>query len=172
VANAAWAAISPDSRRVYVRRQRWTQDGFAGLPLQVIEVGRWAAETFDPGAASLAFGPNNGRVYLIDPGSSGPGPVGAPWNAWDAPGSGLRVLDAAGAATTLIRGQYPLQVAPVGPDRLYVVLPGADWSKLQTLAARPGPTDHVAELVAYDVGTWHEVARRSWHAPLGLLSRP
>jgi hypothetical protein len=45
-----------------------------------------------------------------------------------------------------------LQVVPGGPDRLYVVLPG--------------------DLVAYDVGTWREVARRSWHAPLGLLSRP
>ena len=162
LANAAWVAFSPDSRRVYVRRQRWTQDGFAGLPLQVIEVGRWAARTFDPGAASLVFGPNDGRVYLIDPGSGGPGPVGAPSNAWDAPGSGLRVLDAAGAATTLLRGQYPLQVVPVGPDRLYVVLPGADWRA-------PGPP---ADLVAYDVGTWREVARRSWHAPLGLLSRP
>jgi hypothetical protein len=143
---------------VYVRRQRWTQDGFAGLPLQVIEVGRWAARTFDPGAASLIFGPNDGRVYLIDPGSSGPGSVGAPWNAWDAPGSGLRVLDAAGAATTLVRGQYPLQVVPVGPDRLYVVLPGA----------APVPP---ADLVAYDVGTWGEVARRTWRAPLWLLSQ-
>jgi hypothetical protein len=170
VANAAWVAISPDSRQIYVRRQRWPPLGWNGLPLQVIEVGRWAVRTFDPGAAFLVFGPKDGRTYLIDPGSSVPGAVGAPWNTPDAPGSGLRVLDAAGAATSLVRDQYPLQVVPGGPDRLYVVLPGPDWSKLQNPVLQPGPTDRVVELVAYEIGTWREVARRPGHAPLRLLS--
>jgi hypothetical protein len=169
VANAAWVAVSRDGRHVYVRRRRWTQDGFAGPPMQAIEVGTWTVGTFDPEAAYLVFGPDVHRMYAVDGGSSVPGSAGAPPNPWDAPGSGLRVLDAAGTATSLVRDQYPLQVVPSGPDRLYVVLPGADWSKLPKVTAAPVPP---TDLIAYDVGTWRELARRSWHAPLGLLSRP
>jgi hypothetical protein len=98
--------------------------------------------------------------------------VGGPPNLWDAPGAGLRVLDAAGgSATTLVHDHSPIQVVPIGSNRLYAVLPGPEWSALNTVTGVPGPNDRVTELVAYDIGTWHEVARRPWHAPQWLVTR-
>jgi len=172
-ANAAWLAVSPDGRHVFTRRLRWTPDSRSGLPLQVIDLATWAVSTFDPAAAFLAFGPNDGRTYVIDDGGSLPGPAGGPPDLWNAPGAGLHVLDAAaaGGATTLVQDRSPLQVVPSGSGRLYVVLPGPEWSALEAVQRMAGPNDRVTELVAYDTATWREVARRPWHAPLWLASR-
>jgi hypothetical protein len=61
------------------------------------------------------------------------------------------------------------RVWPVGSTRLYVTVPTADFHSTQPYTA----DETLVELIAFDVGTWRELARRPGHLGLGLtLARP
>jgi hypothetical protein len=78
------------------------------------------------------------------------------------------VLEAAGSqVASLQHDQVALQVAQLGEDRLYVTRLGPDFDAWQDSGVT-NEGQQAFELVAYEVGTWRVVARRSWHQPIVL----
>jgi hypothetical protein len=176
-----WLALSPDSRRLYVHR--WSGFPFEGapgdthlqvaaqVPTQVIDVGRWTVSAVDSAAAYVQVSPDGHWLYAFDPPRYAT-PNGQMPQASNAVGAGLRVLDESGRQVArLLQDQMPLQFAQPGPKRLYVIRPGSDYNASQPYVV-PRVGQAIFEMVAYEVGSWREVARRSWQSPIFVDVQP
>jgi DNA-binding beta-propeller fold protein YncE len=163
-----WLTVSPDGGRLYSRRA----SGFPspahrlGL-LHVIDTRTWAAAPFDPTAASVQFSPTGEWIYAVDVPRT---PSGPPLQM-PVPGASLRVIHgASGQQSVIAPGQTIFSVVPDPINRLvYAVVrrePEAHPWQPPPLAFEPAIP--AVDLIAYEVGTWRESARREWPSPIWL----
>jgi hypothetical protein len=163
-------AVSPDGRQLYVHRWSGFPLQSGQLPTQVINVGAWTSRVFDSTAAYLQVSPDGQWFYAFDP-PRDPTPTGQIPDPRNAVGAGLRVLDASGRrAAALVQDQIPLHFVQVGADRLYVIRAGPDFDAQPLALARDG--QDAFDLIAYEVGSWRELAHRSWQNPIFLDAPP
>jgi hypothetical protein len=164
-------AVSPDGRRVYVHRWNGFPKNGVGLATHALQIGTWTVDRVDVAADYMRLSRDGRWLFAFD------GPLASPLSGQqldfkNAPGAGLRVLDPGGKPVTrLVHDQWPLQIAQIGPNRLYAVLPGADFDASQPFVVSRAGQD-VFTIVAYETGTWRELARRSWHLPIYLVDAP
>jgi hypothetical protein len=142
------------------------------LGLRALDTRTWQTRWADPGASNFLPSPDGRWLYVRDEplarrqdGPVAPGPVLLGWT-----GAALRVLDAATGreVATLLRDVLPMQVVPHGPDHLYVATPAPGYHSTQPYAEG----EVLKELVAFEVGTSREVARRPGHLNLGIAAAP
>jgi hypothetical protein len=167
--------VSPDNSHVYVRRNVASPTE-AGL--RVIDTRTWQVSTFDPAATGAAYSPDGRWLYLEEPRLASR--AGAPWtpqrmHVRQAEGARVRVVDTASGdeVASLLQDRVPIQLIAYGTDRLYAVVPGPEYPVGPwPLAIQPGDPKARVELIAYEVGTWRELARRPSPFPLLLVGGP
>jgi len=154
----AWLRASPDGAHLYVWQLASAPEDDLGL--QQVDVGSWRVQTLDPIAARLGASLDGQWLFRLDPSyAQRPGVQ----RARDPAGARLSVLDASGGdeVAVLERDRFSLVVGQYGPQRLYTVevepaAPTEADASQDSRRARPAMA-----LVAFAVGSWRELARRS-----------
>jgi hypothetical protein len=153
--SVSWLSLSPDGQRLFASRGQPPPLAVSRQPMQVVDTHTWAVAPFHPAADYVQFSPNGAWLYTA--------------------GAGLRVLEApSGRQIAMLAADQPvLQIMPSRTNRLLYLVVGhaADAGQLAPPIAFDGPLRSGVELVAYEVETWQERARRVWPFPL-WLARP
>ncbi|MBI3967756.1 MAG: hypothetical protein HY329_19120 [Chloroflexi bacterium] len=166
-------AISLDGRRLYVTGHAATlvpagapgavREARRPLGIVAIDTNTWTVRRFDAQSEDVTLSPDGGWLFaeeaptwLRESGTIEPSP-----NEREL-GARLRVLDAMSGneVATLVRDRLILQVAALGVDRTYVLSSGSDENRRIRQAK---------ELVAFEAGTWRELARREGGHGLHLV---
>jgi hypothetical protein len=166
---SALLAISPDGGKLFTRRYGDGQPSRGGI--HVIDTQSWQIATLPSDATNVA--PSADGLWLLvrdPPLIHRPGADPAAWATRDWSGGGLRVLDAAGGreAVTLLKDTLPLQIVQYGRDRLYVTIATSAYHGTQPYT----PGEVLTELIAFQVGSWRELARRPGHFNQRIATHP
>jgi DNA-binding beta-propeller fold protein YncE len=151
--DSAWLAASPDGRRLYTRL--YGRDVAQSSPVWVIDTSSWEVHSLGTNVDSAILSGDGRWIYVPE------------WHA-----TGIRVLDAGTGVevTRLLSGTQPHRLMEYGPDRLFVLVPGPDRHAVPPYVQRDGEAFN--ELVAFEVGTWRETARRPGSWGLGIATAP